>query len=92
MIKKYTFNQLNKLACKGIPVIIECSNCYEDNYGLDYFSTLKKGEDYCDPEDESYQYSDGSFCGVVAYVKEMHEHIPWSWIKDVYVGEKVEVK
>jgi hypothetical protein len=88
---KYTIEELNKLADMGVPItLIDSTNGI--NYTLDYFQLLKKNEDYADPEDESYQYKDGSFCGWVAYVNEMNEHLPLSWIGDIYVGQKIEIK
>jgi hypothetical protein len=54
--------------------------------------SLKKGEDYYNPKDEEYQYSDGTPCNIVAYVKEMPEHIPFNYITKIFVGEEVEIK
>jgi predicted heme/steroid binding protein len=88
-MKQYTINQLNKLANKDIPVIIY----YGGNiYHLDYFVSLEDGEDYYDPKDENYQWDDGTPCNVVAYVKDMPEHIPLPVITKIFVGGEIEIK
>jgi len=86
----YTLNKLIKLIENGVPILIEidCGTLYT----VTEFRSLSKNEDYYDPEDEDYQYRDGTPCNIVAYVNEIPEHIPLSWIKKFFVTKEVEIK
>jgi hypothetical protein len=85
-----TLTRLNRLVDQGGIVLIQA---FDDGttFILDEFRNLADGEDYFDPEAEEY-FVKGKLCRIVAYVKEMPEHIPWSAIDKIFVAEEVEIK
>ena len=87
-LDKFTVNQLNKLIEKNIPCLIY-ANC-RGWLMVDEWEWFNANENYADPEDEIYQYSDGSFCGLVALVGGYQ--YPYMTIDKIMVGKEIQVK
>jgi hypothetical protein len=88
ILEKFTVNQLNKLIEKNVPCMV-----YENYHGwimVENWQWLEPNENFADPENEDYQYSDGSFCGLVAEAG--GHHYPYMTLGKVMVGKEIKIK
>lgn len=61
------------------------------NYTVTEWRWLEVGEDYAEADDECYQNPDGSYCGLVAYVEEMPNHLPYWNISKIFIGYPADI-
>jgi len=82
-------SKLNKLIEQDKAI---CTIVYDgEHINVSYWQWLENGDDYADKDDESYQNSDGSYCGLVAYSDDSVYHYPYQNIEKIFVGYPINV-